>query len=253
MPVPTGENWKRLPGNFDTVNARRLFPSDNALGFPLLYATPMEEPASLTNWSDRRLGLEGKGIHFFTDDYRFEPLWNSPDRYEAQLRNASHVLTPDFSCYSDWPRSMQMWNIYRSRWLGALWQSWGLSVIPTVTWGCWRTFDFVFKGIERGSTVAISTSGASFLANRRSFEAGFLAMLEEIDPSLVLVYGEGWKKLGLDGLANTTHYAPEGILEMKRRIAAKMVDTRQLSIWERIDQWADGENQAEPQLELAAP
>ena len=55
------------------------------------------------------------GIHMFIDDYQFERIWNTPERYVNVLKQYDCVLTPDFSLYMDMPRAMKVWNIYRSR------------------------------------------------------------------------------------------------------------------------------------------
>lgn len=51
----------------------------------------------------------------FIDDYQFERIWNTPERYVNVLKQYDCVLTPDFSLYMDMPRAMKVWNIYRSR------------------------------------------------------------------------------------------------------------------------------------------
>lgn len=55
------------------------------------------------------------GIHMFIDDYQFERIWNTPERYVNVLKQYDCVLTPDFSLYMDMPIAMKVWNIYRSR------------------------------------------------------------------------------------------------------------------------------------------
>ena len=42
----------------------------------------------------------------------------------------------------------------------------GIWVIPTISWGLENTFDFCFNGIEKGSTVAVSTYMAGAYGNR---------------------------------------------------------------------------------------
>ena len=46
---------------------------------------------------------EGKGVHFFIDDYQFERLWNDPEKYIEKLKQYAVVATPDFSPYGDMP------------------------------------------------------------------------------------------------------------------------------------------------------
>ncbi|MBK5938304.1 hypothetical protein CCR96_03275 [Halochromatium roseum] len=52
----------------------------------------------------------------------------------------------------------QLWNTYRSRWLGRFWQEGGLRVIPTVNWSDQRSFTFCFDGIETSQILSIGTA-----------------------------------------------------------------------------------------------
>lgn len=129
------------------------------------------------------------GIHFYLDDYQFERVWNNPEEYIDILRQYECVLSPDFSLYMDMPMPMKIWNIYRSRQIGNYWQSKGLRVIPIISWAEKETFDFCFKGIPKGSIVSISTIGVK--RNKEAlkiWQDGMDAMIEEIEPSTILVY-----------------------------------------------------------------
>ena len=48
---------------------------------------------------------QGKGIHFYVDDYQFVRLWNEPNKYIPLLQRFDAVCTPDFSQYTDIPES----------------------------------------------------------------------------------------------------------------------------------------------------
>lgn len=130
------------------------------------------------------------GIHFFVDDYQFERVWNAPEKYFDVLLNYDCVLSPDFSLYMDMPMPMKIWNVYRSRQIGVFYQSKGLNVIPTISWAEPETYSFCFQGVEQNSTVAVSTIGV-----KRDKDAlkiwvdGMDAMIEQIKPSTILVYG----------------------------------------------------------------
>ena len=130
------------------------------------------------------------GIHFYLDDYQFERLWNNPDEYVDILSDYDCMLSPDFSLYMDMPLCMKIWNVYRSRLIGQYYQSMGINVIPTISWGDEDTFEFCFDGIPEGSIVSISTIGV-----KRSKDAldiwkkGMDAMIKKIKPSTILVYG----------------------------------------------------------------
>ena len=130
------------------------------------------------------------GIHFYLDDYQFERLWNKPEEYVDILNQYECILSPDFSLYMDMPMPMKIWNIYRSRQIGRFYQSQGIKVIPTISWAEKETFEFAFKGIPKGSIVSISTIGVK--RNKEAlkiWQDGVSAMIEEIEPSTILVYG----------------------------------------------------------------
>lgn len=130
------------------------------------------------------------GIHFFVDDYQFERVWNNPEKYLSVLKEYECILSPDFSLYTDMAMPLKIWNIYRSRFIGAYYQSCGIKVIPTISWAEDETFDFCFEGIEQGGTVAVSTIGVK--ENEGAFtiwENGMDAMIERLKPQTILVYG----------------------------------------------------------------
>ena len=130
------------------------------------------------------------GIHFYLDDYQFERLWNNPEEYIDILGEYECILSPDFSLYLDMPMPMKIWNIYRSRQIGQYYQSLGLRVIPTLSWAEKETFEFAFKGIEKGSVVSVSTIGVKRLDSAYNiWKDGMDAMIKEIEPSTILVYG----------------------------------------------------------------
>jgi hypothetical protein len=130
------------------------------------------------------------GIHFYVDDYQFERVWNYPEKYLDTLFEYDCILTPDFSLYMDMPMPMKIWNIYRSRQIGAYYQSRGIKVIPTISWAEEETFKFCFKGIPKGSIVSISTIGVKRDEDAlKVWKAGVDEMIKQIEPSAILIYG----------------------------------------------------------------
>ena len=130
------------------------------------------------------------GIHFYLDDYQFERLWNNPNEYIDVLSEYECILSPDFSLYLDMPMPMKIWNIYRSRQIGQYYQSMGIKVIPTLSWAEKETFEFCFKGIPKGSIVSVSTIGVKKDTKAlQIWRDGMDAMIKEIEPSTILVYG----------------------------------------------------------------
>lgn len=130
------------------------------------------------------------GIHFFIDDYQFERVWSGAEKYTKILKAYECILSPDFSLYMDMPMPMKIWNVYRSRQIGAFYQSQGIKVIPTISWAEPETYSFCFEGIPKESIVAVSTIGVK--EDKKALDIwqdGMRKMIEVIEPSFILVYG----------------------------------------------------------------
>ena len=134
---------------------------------------------------------ENKGVHFFVDDYQFNRLWTSVDRYIPMLAEFQYVMTPDFSTYTDFPRAVQIYNHYRKHWVGAYLQEAGICVIPTISWSTPDSFEWCFDGEPIGSTVAISSVGCMNSAERkRLFVTGYHEMVKRLHPEKIIFYGD---------------------------------------------------------------
>ena len=192
MATRSSHNWKNLPGNFYKLNTFQVFSSSNRYGIPDLGKTE-GYPDGLIPYNHRvrsELGYKNLGIHFFLDDYRFESVWQYPDKTLERVAKADFVLTPDFSLYTDWPLSLQIYNTYRNRWLGAFWQDKGVNVIPTIAWSTEQSYEFCFLGIQKRSVVAISTQGIRTEEEKELFKSGYEEMINQISPEIVLCYGK---------------------------------------------------------------
>lgn len=172
--------------------------AENLIGFNYAKSMPDEEK-------------KGKGCHFFIDDYQFERVWASPEKYLDALRGFDFVLTPDFSLYMDMPLPMMIWNRYRSQALGLYWQREGLKVVPTLSWASPDSYSFCFEGIPRRSTVAVSTVGVKTDESALAvWHDGMAEAMRLLKPKRVLLYGGD---IGFDfGKAEVIKYA-NGVTE----------------------------------------
>lgn len=218
------------PGGSDALKVEALQCYREPLwGIPVLTGT-RAVPSGLKCWTETGRAAAIDGLHFFTEDYRFERIWNAPSRYRQRLSRASVLCGPDFSVYRDWPRVANLWNIYRSRWLCALWESWGLSVAPTLTWAGPDSWSFSFLGLPGGTTVAVSTVGAGEdETSRRWFADGYAEAMRRLQPHCVLVYGKATLPAALEELAPVRYFGTPRIDAMKARgIAAGAIRSAQL-------------------------
>lgn len=193
----SSDNWAELPGSFDTLNTRLIFPSDNIFGIPELKTNAaITLPQWLIPYRTRvRNPTKARqgAVHFFLDDFRFEVVWSRPYKTLSGLSHFGAILTPDFSLPRDWPRAIQLYNTYRNRWLGAFWHSYGLKVIPTISWSTPHlSYDFCFVGIPPGGMVALApySPATTDRKARLLFRLGFEEMLRQLTPSKILCYGK---------------------------------------------------------------
>lgn len=134
-----------------------------------------------------------KTIHFFTYDWKFEKVYESAETELEKLSQYYCLLSPDYSIFTNMPKALQIESVFKNRWCGAYWQSKGLKVIPTVSWGDENSFDFCFDGIEEGSIVAVCTY---YRENcEEEYMLGYNEMLKRIKPSAVLCYDEPFKSM----------------------------------------------------------
>lgn len=172
-----------LRNEFDAVGKWNI-PIVRKIEFDVANVDLIGYPDTISNEIDKH---RHKGVHFYIDDYRMEGLYRNPGKYVERLSQYRFVITPDYSLYRDMPRPIQLMNVFKSRWCGAYWQSQGLAVIPSVSWGDSSTFDFCFDGIEEGSIVAIGTIGCKH--SKIAFMRGYNEMLKRIKPSTVICFG----------------------------------------------------------------
>jgi hypothetical protein len=130
-------------------------------------------------------------VHFFIYDAGFENIWDNPIKLK-KLKDYAYVTTPDFSTYTDMPLAFQIWNRFRSHWIGCYMQrTFKLKVIPTLCWSTRESFKFTFDGIPEGSVCIANSMGIKktdhFICdNHRS---GLREAIAQLEPERILVYG----------------------------------------------------------------
>lgn len=155
-------------------------------------------PGSLTPFSKRDYTKDSDtAICEYEHDTRFADLIYATQNYENDIKRFSAFITPDCSLYRDMPLCLQIANTYFNRAVGAYFQNKGMYVITNIRWGDERSYTtcelpekFAFLGAPRRSIVSVGTYGCIRGAeNRYYFKAGLDAMLQELEPQVVLVYG----------------------------------------------------------------
>ena len=131
------------------------------------------------------------GIHFYLDDYQFERVWTSPEKYIEILSRFDGVMTPSYSVYMDMAEPLKIWNVFRSRLLGQMMQDSGLNVIPIVYWADERSYKYCFDGLPKNSTLSVYTIGIKDKEVWDGWKAGMDELIRRKSPKTLLLYGNG--------------------------------------------------------------
>lgn len=137
-------------------------------------------------------------ISLFNYDDVLEAIWKDPLKYISKFYDCLAVASPDFSVFINMNKYEIEHNVFKSRWVGAIWQSMGINVIPTVSWAYEDTYDICFSGLEKNSIVIISTLGVT--ENKDVFLKGFEELKKRIEPELIIVLGKLYPEMNGDFL-----------------------------------------------------
>lgn len=181
----------RQQRDYENLN-KQIYKGSGEFGIPDILP---EDPIDVESWVGFNYAKtcrspEGKGVHFFLDDYQFSRVWTNVDAYIPLLRKFRVVMAPDFSTYTDFPKAIQIYNHYRKHWLAAFWQQAGIHVIPTISWSDETSYEWCFDGEPMRTTLAVSTVGTQ--ANQEAsdlFLRGYEQMMNRLEPTKVIVYG----------------------------------------------------------------
>lgn len=127
--------------------------------------------------------------HFFCDDYKFNCIWDMPNRYLLYFKQFRQVVMPDFSLYYDYPVALQIYNKYRNHWLARFWSDNGISVIPNISLSLPVFHELTIIGYPKNSIVAFSDIG---IAKNNIYsdivDSSFRFMVKELKPIKVLYF-----------------------------------------------------------------
>ncbi len=150
-----------------------------------------EIPKGLIPFSKvRTCSNKHKYVHFYMHDKEFSRVLTSTTKYLNDLKQFDGVITPDCSMLINQAPCLQQTNTYMNRAIGFFLQKNGIPVIPNVRWSDESSFEYCFLGVPKCSIICVSTHGCIHTkAQRTMFKLGMKAMIKELEPSSVLVYG----------------------------------------------------------------
>lgn len=171
-------------------------------------------PDRLVPFSQRKRSIDKKDfVCFYEHDINFRAILTDTADYVNELKRYAGVISPDCSLYLDAPLCVQIASIYLNRAVGYYLRNQGIYVVPNIRWGDERTYTdellgekVAFQGVDKHSIVSIGTYGQIKSAeSKRYFREGLIAMLAELEPEVVLVYGAMPNSI-FCGLENKTEF-----------------------------------------------
>lgn len=221
-----------LKNNFDEGFSLGLVETaffDGVLEIPKI--EPPDEiivPTSLIPYSKRNRSKDfSECVVFYEHDKEFADLIREPEEHVNDLLRFPSMVTPDNSLYRDAPLTAQIANVYRNRAIGHFFQKHGAYVITNVRWGDERSYTtnvlpekFAFLGAPKNSIVSIGTYGCvKSKEDKYYFREGLEAMLDELTPKVVLVYGSMPDAI-FGGIKGRTHFEkyPDWISKVRKKV-----------------------------------
>ena len=129
-------------------------------------------------------------VHFYQHDREFSRVLTGTAKYLPLLQEYDGIITPDCTMMINQSPCLQQTNTYFNRAVGFYCQKHGIPVIPNIRWSDESSFSYCFLGVPKGSIVCVSTHGCiRSPAQRALFNRGLHAMLEAIEPKVILVHG----------------------------------------------------------------
>jgi hypothetical protein len=106
----------------DPLFLRNEFETEGRCGFPIIKKQQLDvndiELISCSDVSKKDDKNLHKGVHFFVDDFRFETIYNHPEKALERYGKYRFLLTPDYSLYAEMDPWRQIESVGKARWWG---------------------------------------------------------------------------------------------------------------------------------------
>lgn len=187
--VDDGDDLTDLYNRWDVPDA--LWASDNDWGVPLLdlnmQAQAFDQPWQIWGSVARTTRMAGTWLFYTTDD-RYEALWRDPSG--ILNTHCAAAVEPNFSAYSNMPKAVALWQVYRKRWIARWWQSYGVRLWVDLN-VAQEHYDVNMLGIPAGWKSFATRGYTDRIDNTHmEYEQAKRIAGEDVTP-LFLVYGGG--------------------------------------------------------------
>lgn len=171
-----------------------LFASDNPYDIPVLKMPKSENVylhLPLKPWGADARTKTGVGTyHFYVDDYRFNAIWNNPEKVINS--GCQSIVEPNCSLYETTPIGYGIFLIYKKRWIARMLQDFGIDVFVDLN-VTEKFHEYNKMGIPKGYN-AFFTRGYENRINALEQELNIAREISGLETPNFCVYG-GSKKV----------------------------------------------------------
>ena len=128
-------------------------------------------------------------LSFYTHDRFFESWWEYPAYYVSKLLKSGIVsaISPNFSLWEA-PDAVNLFNVYRARWIGRYLMEVGVPLIPDVQWKDENTMDWSLLGLPKNAPW-LSIQLQNFTQTEDQMAKELKHVMEKLEPENLLIYG----------------------------------------------------------------
>ncbi len=180
---------KRKKQNF---NLNLLAPTDveGIEDLPVVQSYTGSIPASFIPFDERNKWEYGSGIHCFAEDFKINSTFSCAERVCRSLHEYVCVVAPDFTLYVDAPRALNVYSLYKNRWVTSYWQRNGVRTIPSASWAGVDSFNYCFDGLPEGGIIAVGHVAIGRDRHEKElYKTGVEELVKRKHPDVLLVYG----------------------------------------------------------------
>lgn len=179
------------PGNRFALDICQYLEFTPVWEMPKIQAVDVESPKEIIAfYRNNESSADNVWCHFYTDDSRLMPFLTEPYRMVRNIMKFPAMTGIDLSIKPEMPLIMQLTVSFNNKLITAFWQHMGLTVVQNVVWASPATYDICFDGYAKHAMVAVNSTGVG--RDKRSgylWDQGYEAMLEYLQPSLIIRYG----------------------------------------------------------------
>lgn len=204
----------------------QLFPSDNVLEVPNLRLDMQADVCSIPfvcfGEQKRTLNMQSQGtLHFYTDDYRFNAIYEHPDR--ILQHNPMNIVEPNYSLFNETPIAFGVHQIYKKRFLARAMQDKGIRIFVDLNVAP-KYYQINLLGVPPG-WGAFCTRGYSDRINQLGFELEIARIISDGNKLLFVVYGGGSPVRDFCRQNGLVYVTPVVAIKNKAKSYAKMKDS----------------------------